>query len=518
MRALLHGATCALLSLPLHAQSSGARVHWAPDGQEAPELVDLTGTQDDAVYALVKQKKDYLFHKVAADLHVVYAKPLTLEWDGHDLGLERVLVSSQRVAVFTSYYDTKHKQNHVLLSMYDATDLHPLGTMREVGHCAAPYPWNRGRFTARVSPDGQWMLFALTPPVDDEGHSNVELTVSDADGNAAWTRTEPVPADGNIEQYRVDNAGHALLGLLRFEGPGDRRDRKRDAKPDYTYHLLAYSNGSDAPVDKPLGGGRFLLELVVTPMANGDILCGGVYGDRGGWTVRGAYVIRLNGKELAVVHESYKELTQGPLALDFPVPPSALKYKKKEEPDRMLWDAEVRSFLPRDGGGTVFTVEQLRVFAVTYTAVGAQVGSSESMQVWHYMYGDMLVVDVDKDGEIRWTSQVPKCQHSTGDNAVHSGFARACKGGNSYLVFNDAKENTATHTARTTPVVETEKDGVTVLVSVDADGNATREPLFRAGDEAVRLVPKNAIGLANGDLFFQAERHNKECLGLVVLP
>lgn len=180
--------------------------------------------------------------------------------------------------------------------------------------------------------------------------------------------------------------------------------------------------------------------------------------------------------------------------------------KKKNKDTRYdhLSNYKIREMAFKENGGFYILAEYYRYYVTT--TVNSN-GSTKTTH--HYIYGDIIAINVNKDNSIEWFSRIPKHQHSTNDNGRYSGIARAIDSKNSlHIIFNEHHKNAS--------ILDPErkrnavgKRTITVLVSIDEDGNASKTPLMPAKEGKTIVAPKSHFQNASNELILYATKGKK---------
>ncbi|MBK9421575.1 MAG: hypothetical protein IPN44_11085 [Flavobacteriales bacterium] len=497
-----------------------AEVQWGPDmdfktdGQFSYVMDDI----GDAVFLRMSRKKEALVQRMDG-LKVSYQKPMELEMDKDDLTSEGTVFTKDNVIVFSSMFDKKAGINQLYASTYDQAGFGQLKRFEKVASISAEKSKNNGGFSVYSSPDRSKVLVGLYPPndKDKDAKTSFELRVYDADMQQLWAQQFTLPyEDGlfSIESLRLDNDGSVLMLGTKSAEKREGRALKREGKPSYVYHLLTFKQDSPVPDDHAIVvADKFLQDLQLGLGKTGDIICAGFFGNKGSFSVRGTFFLRLDRTTKQIVHESYKEFSNDFITeyLTEKEAKKATKKADKKKEDLELYSFDMHDLIQREDGGVVLVAEQFRYYTVCYTdSKGNQSCST------HYLYNDVIVVNIDPEGNIEWASKVPKRQHSVNDGGLYSGCAVEVKGDKIYVIFNDSGENLFLKPGDKIKQFElTGKDALVVLALVNSDGSTKREALFSPERRDVILRPKDCVQLQNEKMFIYASRKKDYRFGLI---
>lgn len=525
MKKLLLLAAMAAAPLIGAAQTKTGKAHveWGPD-QTAKEHGYFSYVIDDvgnSTFLAVDKKKEFLIQRMDG-LRTMWQKPVDLEWDGEDLAVERILLTNKEVLVFATRYSNKDNEHRLYLKTFSQDGLSPVKAWDRVAVIPAEKAANKGAFNISASPDRSKILVHVLPPLDKKDAEKSHMDVYDAGMNPLWSQGFQLPyadAEFTVESQRLDNDGSVVVLGVKYAGKLERKELKRANKATYEYHLLVYTGTSAAPQDHPITvQDKFLQDMTLSMGDAGDIICAGLFGNKGSFSVRGAYFLRLDRASKQVVHASFKDFSDDFITLYMTEKQAAKAAKKADRKDEELElpEFELYDIIRRDDGGAVLLAEQY-IFRISTYTTSTPNGGTTTTTVYHYYYNDVLVVNIDPQGNIEWATKVPKRQHSTNDGGRYSSFAVDVKGDKIYLVFNDSGENLFLRPgSKVEQFSLTGKDALVVLATIDADGNTSREALFAPERRDVILRPKDCVELSDKTMFIYASRKNDYRFGQIV--
>lgn len=515
------------LPLTTHAQkkTDNAEVNWGPElnVKEDGAFSYLIDETPDAIYEMVRFKKDLHIQRVDHELKVVYHKPLELEMDKKDMLLEGVQVVNDRIVVFASLYDKKKDENSLYMKMYDASDMAPVGHYEKIARIPAEKKGNRGAFTLHISPDGSKIMVEVEKPRVKEGRERFGVKVFDKEMNDLWDRDIDLPyADDEFlrESVRVDNDGSLLMIGVRYTQKVERRERKRADQTTYDYHVLVYSANADDPQDYTIAvKDKFLQDMTLSlDEKGGDIICAGFYSDKGTRGIKGPYYLTLDHATKQIKHESYGVFDHDFVTMYMTEKEEKKADKKAKKNDQDLgieWDYDLREIVRKEGGGAVLMAEQYYMY-VTTTCYSTQGGGRTCTTTYHYIYNDIIAVSVDPSGNIEWSAKVPKRQYTINDGGTYSSYALEVKGENLYLIFNDTGENLFLKPGDKVHQFELSgKDALVTIATISSEGQVTREALFTPERRDVVLRPKDCVQLQDDRMLIYASRKKDARFGTV---
>jgi hypothetical protein len=499
-----------------------AEVKWGPElnDKEDGNFQTVMETTDEAMYMWMNRKKEQLIQKMDLDLHRIYQKPLDEGMLEDERGLEKILLMKDKVIVFTSRYDKKTDRNELYARPYSESDYSPLAARKTIATIPAEKEKNAGEFEVSFTPDEKAIRVRITEPRVKKEETRTrtmfldfELDETSGDAFAEGIKHE-IPDDFTIDD-RLDMSDGATIYVGRkYPEKRERKELRRQEKPDHTFYLLVFDRGSSAPREHKIDvNEKFLQDLTFQEDTDGDIICGGFYGNKGSWSIRGVFFLSLDKNSKAVTHESYKEfsddfITEG---MSEKEERKAEKKAKRKDEDLELPNYKLDKIIRKKDGGAVMIAEQYRSYTVCTTDSRGNTRCST-----HYLYNDIIVVNVDAQGNIEWASKVVKRQHTVNDGGYYSSYATHVKDDQIYLIFNDNGENLFLPKGERVKQFELKgDDAIVTLATIDGDGTVHREALFTQERKGAIFKPSDCRSFPGDRMFLYATRRSEYRFGVI---
>ena len=147
------------------------------------------------------------------------------------------------IYLFTSQRDQSTKQNVLFSTRIDRKTLKPAGPARRMAAISYKSRNNDGFFDYDVSRDSSKLMVFHNAPYQANTEEKLGISVFDNKMNPIWAKEIQLPFKDrlyNVERYQVDNKGNAYLLGIVYKGQVRVR---RQGRPNYEYHLLAYNQG-----------------------------------------------------------------------------------------------------------------------------------------------------------------------------------------------------------------------------------------------------------------------------------
>lgn len=519
---LFSSIACSIGPLIAQNKTERASVSWGKEMNSSSDglFEEVVGYTDDHVYMTVQLKKETFIRKMDADHNVVYQKLLPMKVGKNEHALKEVVVFGDKILLFTTYFDKKDKSITVYMRTFNEANMDPLGVTEELSSMDAERRRNTGGSLVRVSPNDRAVLIGQFVPFDKEGSERFDLKVFDAGMAPLWQRSVELPysdKEFRVENLRVADDGTVFLVGVKYAEKREAKELKKDGKATYEYHLLVIRGDGSPVADHPITvPDKFFQDLSINIGKEGDILCGGLYGSKGSFAISGAFFLRIDRETKAIVHTSYKEFDRDFITAYMTEKEEAKATKKAERKgeDLELPNYELRDLIRRDDGGVVMVAEQYRYY-VTQNCVTDANGRTNCSYVHHYVYNDIIVVNVDPDGNIAWAVKVPKRQHSTNDGGRYSSYALVVKNDHIYLMFNDHGKNLMLLPGDKVEPFRYGKEMLITLATVNQDGKVFREALLPQDKRDAITRPKASVQIGDDRLFIYANWKKSHRFGTV---
>ena len=346
------------------------------------------------------------------------------------------------------------------------------------------------------------------------------LRVFDSDFEEIWNKEITLPYNDevfSVEEYRVDNNGNVyLLGVIY----ADKSRTRRQGKPTYQYVILAYTqNGTQLEEYKISLGDKFITDLTFRVANDGNLVCAGFYSEVGTYSIRGTYFFRLNAKTKILYKKNLKEFN-----FDFVTEYMSDRRRKKAREAELRGDkkrqAELYQYalddlILRSDGGALMVAEQYFVEERFSNDFGVypnrfQTGRTDFL----YNYNDIIVVNINPEGEIEWTTRIPKNQETYNDGGYFSSYAMSIVRDKIYFVYNDNGRNFDANANRIYGY--NGKNSVIALAELRRDGSLKTYPLFSNRTAEVIARPKICKQIGKNEMAIYGEYGRKYKFGHLV--
>ncbi|MEY4904436.1 MAG: hypothetical protein RLZZ292_2251 [Bacteroidota bacterium] len=507
-------------SLPSFAQTNLAKVKWGEEFKmgRGTRLNSVIGYDSKGIIALESKYSFFgglKYHLLRFDenFNIDKAVELDMSEGRNDKTLELPLMLGSNLALFSSFVNEKHKKRYYFVQSIDKKTLALKRDIRKIAEVdySGKFKSNTGSMRYAVSRDSSKVLLYFNHPYRKGDPETFGFTVIDKDLNELWTRDVTLPYNDElfeVKGQKIDNQGNIyVFGKLY-------KDRVRDrvnGKANYTYQVFTYSKDSKNPVQYPVElDDRFITDMQIAILDNLDVVCAGFYSERSTYGIKGAYYLTIDGTDKKIKSKNFKEFP-----LDF-LTQNTSRYqerrilRKVESGDGYeLANYDLDKLIVRGDGGCVLIGEQYYVTTQTYY----NYASRSSQTVYYYNYNDIIVVNINPNGEIAWAEKVPKQQTSVNDGGYFLSYTMATVRDKLFFIFNDDARNIGNPgdgRLRTYSGYRTE----IALASVDRQGKKAKG-LLTTDDLDVRIVPKSSRQSGKNEVILFGQRGKTQQFGRV---
>ena len=347
----------------------------------------------------------------------------------------------------------------------------------------------------------------------------IHLSVFDKNIEKSWGADFEIPyTDRNFIIYKtmLDEKGNAyVLGKKYMEKEKVKKNGKVKVKRktglfsknvNYEFAILYYDVKTKKVKDYKINlKDKHIIDIDLKVNDEESIVCGGFYFPKGvQWVpnIKGTFFARINRKSGEIDGQSAKEFDDKFLNVirdgkvfswywtDLGLMWGELTRGKDVTRKGGLKNFRMRDFEIRKDGSAVIVAEGYRMLEVENR-------DGEVIKRYYY-YDDIIVVNVEPDGNISWYARVPKKQISVNDGGYYSSYFMKVNGDDVYFVFNDRQSNNSRlKKGKNAAYLKYPKRASTTLVKLDRKGQMERKKLFTNRDLDLSLVPKETRNYQN---------------------
>lgn len=360
-----------------------------------------------------------------------------------------------------------------------------------------------------LSEDSSHVLIYYSLPNEKKSNEKIGFYVLDNNLDSVWSKDVILPYSDKLfelNNYQISNQGDVyVLGKLN-------RDKKDKEKAYYSHKILAYFKNDQEKIFSVEVEQKFLQEMRIVVNSKNEIICAGFYSESYKSVLKGSFFLKVDGESKEITTKSFKEFSWDFITQNFKSK-TKLKAKKREAKgkDVGLGKYEMRSIILREDGGAVLIAEQYYVTESTTTDA-----NGNTRTTFYYHYNDIVVINIDPNGQIEWAEKIAKRQNSANDGGYYSSYALAVTNEKLYFIFNDNGKNLMYNGTGKVEPYKRGKDAVVTLIDMDMDGRQNREILFIATDAQVYTRPKVFEQISDDTMIIFGQRKKLSRYGKII--
>jgi hypothetical protein len=432
-----------------------------------------------------------------------------------------------KILLFVTKYNKSLKTNE-LYAQELSGEGNLTGQLQKIAEIQAARKSNAGGYSLIPADDSAGFLLAINPPFEKYGNEKFRYTIFDKNLQVKKHLELELPYKDRyftISKYILSDEGRIwILAKVELE---DRRNRQEEREASYYYQLISINpENKNEQVEyeiklpqKYITDASFSLDL------NNNPIGAGFYGDisesgREITGIKGIFYVRINKDTKEIEAKGIKEFDA-----DFV---RELEGKRAARRGRGLSSSfDLKHFIIKsDGGGVligenayvdeVYTCRDPRTGMVTYGYYGyyGPYGNANCRTDYYYVNNNIIAININKDGSIKWYSNIPKYQYTVNDDGYANSFAMHTKGDKIYFIYNDDPRNMNNAAIKKpSDLWEMRNPGkaTAVLVTLAESGAFTKEILFTAGEAKGIIIPKENKQVGENEFIFSCLNPGSTC-------
>ena len=483
------------------------------------EIIEPNGTRISKIitagsygfYALrVKNSSSFSKERVYVEFYdsnqkLKRSQEMELKYKGKLREFEDVVMVGGKLYLLTSFNNQVKKKNY-LFSQQLSKRLIPSKTLVKIGEIDSRNIFREGEFDLVISRDSSKVMLYNQLPYQKNEPERFAFRVFDNQFNELWTKDIVLPYNDNqfaVEEYRIDKNGNIyLLGVLYQ----DRVRVRRQGRPNYQYIILAYSKEGTVVQEYKIDlSEKFITDLTFRIANDGKLVCSGFYSDKGTYSIKGTYFFRIDPETKSIFNKNLH-----PFDFDFLTEHMTEgrkeKAQKAEESGKVkrsteLYQYSLDELILRSDGGALMVAEQYYVYERSYRYFDNTIRYD-----YYYHYNDIIVVNIRPNGEIEWTSRIPKRQETVNDGGYFSSYAMSIVKDRLFFIFNDNSRNFEENNASRRLYNFNGRYSVIALTELRKDGSSTTYPFFTNSDADIITRPKICKQVGSRRMIVYGER------------
>ncbi len=510
------------LSFPLFSQKTSFNYKidvGKPDKKERKTFVQsIIGTDESGTYVrrksnkLTSSKNAFILEKYNLNMTKIKVVDFKAEYKGNDLTLEKTLMFNDNLLFFYSYFNKKTETRYIFYESINKNTLRSHDGLKMIAEFSEPQTlFSSGTIYILRSENDKTLACILQLPSKKNMPEQFGFHVFDNKMNSLWNKNIVLPYDSRnfgLVDYLLDDDGNIYLSGINYRGKKPLFGGSRGT--DYTYHVITWMNQGQIKNDFPVKISRkFINDLKLGISLDGELICSGFYSEEGIFSIAGTFFMTID-KENGVIKKSSFKAFDEKFLYDFLSKRAKKKKSKGKDVDDELYQFSLDNIILTDDGGAVLIAEQY------YTVVHTTYSSSGGYHTYtSYHYNDIIIVYIDNQGEIQWTSKIPKQQSSIDDYGYYLSYALYVSPENLYFVYNDfdyGRPEKGCQFSSCCFFGKAYKYGGLAITKVSSDGNTQTHTSIAVRKQHLTPVPKINNGQYNDALILLARSKKVDSL------
>ncbi len=450
-----------------------------------------------------------------------------------------------KLYLISSFFNLAKRKNYLFAQLLDEK-FSPSDDIILIGEIDSKSAMFAGDFKIKHSRDSSKVLVFHDLPVKRSENEQAKISVFDENFNLLWKKRINLPYESKLYErikFEVDNDGNFyILGKHYFE----KRRNSVKQKPNYEFVLESFSAQGEEKERYQLNDReKFISDLTFEVDKKRQITCTGFFSNKKSRANTGAR-LDLMQSILGIVffriddaNKTIEEKSFTPFDLDFITLNMSEKAKSKlerratdgnDQNDPALYSYDFRDVILRSDGGAVIIAEQY--FAQNYETYDNFNNSFDlnnrttfnRRNNFHagdstYYYNDIMVVNIDPDGSIRWANAVPKYQTALNRyGAEYLSFGNAAYQDKIYMVFNERLGLFETDNSASRKILSNSYNGYGLaLATINKLGELEINLLASNLEMETRVRPRLTKQIGKKELIFYGEHKNTFRIGRILL-
>lgn len=455
------------------------------------------------------------------------------------------------IYMFASDYDRKEKAFSILGAKVDKSSGDLSGDFKELGR----YQLESKRDDYEIKLSRILNGKALLMVSNISGKDRVTLGISVLDNNLKKKQNTLInisfdPGLYQLQDVQITNNNKiVVLGKLFEEAQYGKKKKKRLVFKEYSLSIFNAEGVKEKDVTMD-SDDRYIISGKLIQQNTGELLLAGFFSNNAKKTdINGFYINKVDPDKGALLLSSFQDINSGMLGKSFmdDADDDDETRQSKKAAEKARADDEEEDFPnqfiiktvdinPVDNSVLITSeISRYSYYAYTTSSYNSTTRSYQysTTYVHRFTNQDILIINADKDGKIKWINDLPKSQveeirttntHNSGfyfDNdrgsyfangggmPFHSSYSTMMMNNNLILLFNDHTANNVNpqYGDKVKTVYNFRKRSNVYGVSIDlATGKMTRKTIASNNDETI-LMPRHAL-VVNNEFFVPSWRQH----------
>jgi len=418
---------------------------------------------------------------------------------------------------FNDFIVLKNK-TYVGVSMYNKkTDLNSFyaqeindngkltGKLKKLSDISSKSKRNAGAFDIYTSKDSVKLLMINNPPFEKYADEKFGFKIFDENLKEINNLEISLPYKDkvfSVQDYTLSKDGNIyMLSKVELE----KKEKQKD-EAGYYYEIISINPTNKGQVTeyKISLPQKYITDLSYTEEGK-YIICAGFYNNievkgRSHDEINGIFYLRINKETKEIDSKGMKELGKSFIA--------ELTTERKANKGRGISsNFQLENFIQKDNGGAILIAENSYDYQVTTCTTDPKTGATSCHTDNHYVRNNIIAININSDGSIKWYTNIPKYQHTVNDGGIYSSYMLSTAKDKMFFIYNDNPQNldpTKVKTVKEVRPMGKASKSTAVLITLSDDGSFDKKMLFSNKENKCTLLPASYKKMENGQLIVPA--------------
>ena len=514
-----------LATFTIYAQN--VNIEWGAANKNESFVNRILGeTENDLITLASKNENFFIETYDKKTLNIKKSAPFSLPQEmGKKTKIEEIhfFPKTDKIILFTSVYSDK--TNNVYY--YELSENGEIDKGSLLLSIDVERKGRKGRFGFRVSDDDNTILVYHTSKLKKEKAKQVRVKVINAEVQLVADMNDKIPMKDDkfelfVNDFTFDQNGYIHM-LVTKPNPKYK---------DFFFYTYDINNNYAKKTYKiELDKDHVINTIAFTINADNHLVAAGYYSDFAGafrgLTIQGIFSFVYNPEENNVVYKKLSAFKPSDYVNAY-----GDKYAKRFKKGLPL-RYYMREIIIKNDGSIALVSEYY------YESESSSAGPVSTKT---YMYGDILVSDLDINGNISWLQSIPKAQifirpslnFSVGasagnifanlsfsialmkDKSVFLSYLLCVQNDKIYFIYNDNPKNIDVPINEKVKPMRSLNKGIPTLVSMDSKGRIKREPLPGAKNDELILRPRINKRVSNNIIYVYGNKRKLDKVGRLI--
>ena len=454
------------------------------------QIRHIVGEIDDHLFTVFYAKKKFYLRSYNKDLSIGKSVEINMKYKDKKLTMHGMVKIMNHIYSLGEFNNKKTHKKYLLYQEYSPTSMKITKKWTILGEI--PYQKKRrsGNFSFTYSQNKKRVLVYHYLPYKKGAKQKIAFSVLDSNMNKIWKTKVSLPYADNlfaIKDFEVDDAGNVYIVGKKWKG------KAKDVikgKINFSYVIVKYVEGGDNEQEFKLSLKNKYITQVKLAMDNDlNLICAGFYTNtKNIYSLGGSFLLKLNHEDGETMASNYKDFSVE-FITSLLSKRKQQKAKKKKGKKVEMPEYDLDALVIRDDGGVLLVGERAYVVSHTYTDANGHSHTS-----YTYYTRNIIVVNFNPDGTVKWMRRVPKSQSSS--SPYYLSYVSATYQDNIYFIYNDHVDNAKRKKESDFGHFNMRvKKANLVAYRINSEGETKYLPLFPAGKGATLVVPQHSMQL-----------------------